>query len=86
MYIYLNVIFILSVIASIVILIFAIKSKYTLKTLFFNSFLGISVLLILNLTKHLIQIEIYINPMTVISGAVFGIPGVLGTLLSYFII
>ncbi len=81
MYIFLNIMLVLCLIASLVLLIFAIKSKRTFKTLAFNAFLGISILLIFNLTSKLTHIEIFVNKLTVITASVFGIPGVLALLL-----
>ena len=73
------------IISEITILIFTIKNGKFIKTLLFNAFLGITVLIIINLTNVYTNIYLPINKITVFSSGVLGIPGVCGLLILHFI-
>lgn len=81
-------IFALSVLAlfSLVILFFAIKSHNFLKTLFFNAFIGLVILAIIDLTGKFTGIFIPINPYSVAGASVFGIPAICGLLILQILI
>ena len=55
---------------------FCIKSHKFFKTLFFNAFVGVCVLAIIDLTAKFTGMFIPINPYTVSGSAVFGLPAV----------
>ncbi len=61
---------------TLVILFFALKSHKFFKTLLFNAFLGLCVLAIIDLTAKYSGLYIPLNPYSVISSGVFGIPAV----------
>jgi len=63
------------------ILFFAVKSRKFIKTTLFNSFLGLSILAIIDLTYKLTGIYIPINWYTVLGSGIFGMPAVCGFLL-----
>ncbi|MBE6749753.1 MAG: hypothetical protein E7560_01140 [Ruminococcaceae bacterium] len=67
---------VLLALSSFIIVIFSILSGKPIKTLFFNSFLGVFVLLMINLTSKFSGIYIPYNYFSVIGASVFGIPGV----------
>ncbi len=68
-------------------LIFAIKSRKPIKFLLLNAFLGISTLLILYFTRKITGVFIAINPYTIFSASVCGIPSVILILfLNFFIL
>ena len=58
------------------ILFFAIKSHKLFKTLFFNAFLGLCILAIIDLTSRLTGLYIPVNWYSVGGTSVFGIPAV----------
>ena len=64
------------VIYAIALLVFAVKTKKTIKTLFFSALIGIVTMTLLNLTSKYTGVYIAVNPWTVGSAATFGIPGV----------
>ena len=70
---------------TLIILIFAKKSKKTFKILIFNAFLGISLLAIINLTSKFTNVYIPINEYTVTGCGVFGVPAVSIFLIFRFI-
>ncbi len=78
---------ILSVLGMTVLLIlfFAIKSRKFFKTLFLNVFLGIIALAVLNLTSGFSGVYIPLNYYSAGTGAVLGLPGILGLLIANFI-
>ncbi len=61
---------------SLCILFFALKSHKFFKTLIFNAFLGICILVIIDLTAEFTGIYIPVNPYTVGAGASFGVPAI----------
>ena len=76
-------IIVLSVVAvsMLLILIFALSGKNTLKTLFLNMFTGLCVLLIFKMLSVYIGIEIPINKYTVAGCGLLGIPALIGFLI-----
>ena len=68
-----------------IILGFAIKTKKTFKILFFNAFLGITSLAIINLTAKFTGAYIPINEYTVTGCGIFGVPAVIFFLILRFI-
>ena len=68
-----------------IILGFEIKSKKPLRILFFNAFLGIVSLAIINLTSKFSGVYIPINEYTVTGCGIFGIPAVSFFLIFKFI-
>ncbi len=62
-------------------LILAFKSRKPLSFIFFNAFVGTTLLLILYLTRKITGLIITLNPFTVISATVLGLPSVILTLL-----
>ena len=69
------------VIGALAILIFAAKTKKLFKTLLFNAFLGLAVMIIIDLTAKFTGAHIPVNWWTVGGCAVFGIPAVCGYLV-----
>ena len=67
-------------------LVLAFRSRKPFKFIIFNAFLGVTTLLILYLTKKFSGLLITINPLTVISSAVLGVPSVILILALNFII
>ena len=67
---------VLLAVSSFLIIIFAILSGKPIKTLFFNSFLGIFVLLMINLTSKFSGMYIPYNYFSVVGASAFGVPGV----------
>ncbi|MBE6780631.1 MAG: hypothetical protein E7545_06615 [Ruminococcaceae bacterium] len=65
------------ILALIAILVLAFKSRKPFKFILLNAFLGLSTLLILYLTRKLTGIHITINPYTVVSASLFGVPMVI---------
>lgn len=63
-------------ITAITILIFAIKSKKPLKTLFLNAILGIAALVIINMTSKFTGVHIFVNQWTVCGSVIYGLPAV----------
>lgn len=70
---------------ALILLIFSIKSRKPLRFLLFNGFMGVCVLLILYFIRKLTGINIALNPYTVGSSAILGIPAVIGLLILNFI-
>lgn len=71
----------------IIIMFFSVLNGKALKTLFFNAFLGVTLLFILNLTSVFTKINVPINVYTVSGGGMFGIPMVICfAILNNFII
>ncbi|MEE1161043.1 MAG: pro-sigmaK processing inhibitor BofA family protein [Acutalibacteraceae bacterium] len=68
-------------IGALAILIFAAKTKKLFKTLLFNAFLGLAVMIIIDLTAKFTGAHIPVNWWTVTGSAVFGIPAVCGYLI-----
>lgn len=68
-------------IGALAILIFAAKTKKLFKTLLFNAFLGLAVMIIIDLTAKFTGAHIPVNWWTVGGCAVFGIPAVCGYLV-----
>ena len=66
----------LAVLCGLVLLIFAFKSGKPLRTLLLNALLGISVLILINLTTRFTGVHIPINRWTAGFSAGFGIPAV----------
>lgn len=67
------------------ILFFALKSRKFFKTLFFNAFLGITALAVIDITSKFSGVYIPVNYYTVGASGVLGLPGVFGFLISNFI-
>ncbi len=63
----------------------AIKTKKPFKILFFNAFLGITTLAIINLTAKFTGAYISINEYTVTGCGIFGIPAIIFFLILRFI-
>lgn len=72
---------ILLAVSVLIILVFAARTKRALRCLLINSFLGISVFLILYFTKKFTGIVLALNVYTALGSAIFGIPAVIGFLL-----
>ncbi len=70
---------------ALIILVFAIKSKKPFRILFFNAFLGIALLAVINLTAKFTNVYIPINEYTVTGCGVFGVPAVSIFLIFRFI-
>ncbi len=66
----------LLIIASLAVFVFAVKSKRVFKTLLLNSFSGIVVLIIINLTSKFTGVHIPLNYWTVGGSVLYGIPSV----------
>ena len=64
----------------------AFKSHKPLKFLLLNAFLGIATLLILYFTKGYTGLFLTVNPITVCSSALLGVPAVILTIVLNFII
>ena len=64
-----------------IIFIIALFSKRLIRTLLLNAVFGIAAMVIINLTSSFTGVHIPINQWTVGSGAVFGLPGVIGILV-----
>ncbi|MBQ3547828.1 MAG: pro-sigmaK processing inhibitor BofA family protein [Clostridia bacterium] len=65
---------------------FAFKSQKPLKFLLFNAFLGVATLLILYFTKGYTGLFLTVNPITIGSSALLGVPAVILTIVLNFII
>ena len=66
---------------ALIIFIIALFSKRLIRTLLLNAVFGIAAMVIINLTSSFTGVHIPINQWTVGSGAVFGLPGVIGILV-----
>lgn len=62
-------------------LFFAIKTHKFTKTILFNSFMGLIVLTIIDITRSFTGIYIPINLYTVSASGLFGVPGLCGLLI-----
>lgn len=65
------------IIYAIIMLVFASKTKKTIKTLFFSALVGVIALTLINVTSKFTGVYIAVNPCTVGGAAAFGIPGVI---------
>lgn len=68
------------------IIIMAFKSQKPLSFILFNAFLGVVTLLIAYLTRGFSGIKISINPYTLTTSAVLGIPSLIMMLILNFIV
>lgn len=64
-----------------IIFMIALFSKKLIRTLLLNAALAIAALIVINLTAAFTGVHIPINQWTVGSGAVFGLPAVIGILI-----
>ena len=78
--------FSIAILIAILILFFAFKSQKPIKLILFNSFLGITSLLILYLTRKYTGLNIAINQYNVLLSSILGLPAVLILLILNFII
>lgn len=75
------IILIFSIISYLAIMICAKKGIGFFRKLFFNAFIGIVVLIIINQTSKFTNVFLPINYITVISSVSLGLPGVCGMML-----
>lgn len=75
----------LIIICTFAILIFATRTKKTLKMLFLNSVIGLSVFAIIYFTRKYTGINLNLNLFTAVGSAIFGIPAIIGFLFLNFI-
>ena len=76
----------LAAFSEIIVLFIAFLGKKPFKLLFLNSLLGIGALAVVNIIGIFCDVGIPINEWTVGSGALFGLPSVIGLLLLNLII
>ena len=76
----------LFVLAIIIVVIFAIRTKSALKTLMTSAVFGIGALMILHFTESLSGFGIEITPFTLGVSGVFGLPGVICITLAKMLI
>lgn len=69
-----------------ILLILHIKSHKITKSLFFNALLGISAVILINITRKFTGVHIPINWWTLGGGGIFGIPCVCAVVLAQIII
>ena len=70
-----------SVIFSLIFLIFAKRTKSVVKTFLLFAATGMGVLLLLTLLKPYLGLQLSINPFTVITSAALGIPGIIALIV-----
>lgn len=72
-------------VSGLIMFVFAVKSKKFFKTVFFNAFMGLILLSIIDLTAKFTGVYIPVNEYTVTGSAVYGIPALLMFLALKFV-
>ncbi len=74
------------ILCSMVLLIFHIKSRRPIRSIFLNALLGIAAIALINITQKFTGVHIPLNWWTVGGSAVFGIPAVCGIVILQMIL
>ena len=72
-------------VSGLIMFVFDVKSKRFFKTVFFNAFMGLILLSIIDLTAKFTGVYIPVNEYTVTGSAVYGIPALLMFLALKFV-